>query len=661
MKHSRRTFLGMAGSTAAGAAVAGAGVYGLTGLYEGSAEASETLDGAGEMSGGANAELDGVNSPEATELTPFKDPLRIPPTLRPGNGGVTEVGLVESRIRLHSQMPRTRLWTYAGHYPGPTLEMRQGQRARIAWTNKLKGAIPVKAVWVHPEGPGPGLLPYNRPGSEGAIARPEIDKLTAWTTVHVHGGHQNALSDGATDYGVTPGNAQLAEYANDMAAAHLFYHDHAMSVTSLNVQAGLMGHCIVRDEEENGLDLPSGRYEIPLAIQEVNFDTDDRGRLNGQILAKRIAFTDPMPGMLPPAAGSLAPFTMVNGVVWPHLEVKARAYRFRLVNTSPSRIYRLVVLDEETGKVVRGAIKLIGTDLGLLGAPETIDEALSLSPAERADIVIDFAAFPGKRLKLVNTVAGQTPGAALPDFAVPFPEVMQFRVARERNVPYKLPTTLSSGFRKLRPEDVPKGAVERFVVLTMDKTGGMPQLWEMQEVPEKTEPGVGIVKIDLPGGTKTLRRTGMMFEDTTRFFAAADTWEKWTFINIAPPEVPIYHPMHIHLMNFQVVDRRAIDSSGMDYAAQGTKKAITTGDRVPVAPEESGWKDTITVNANTLVTVAGRLARQTGKVMYHCHLLDHEDEGMMRPFVIMPSAVHEIHSMQMGMSGDAGDMSGMTM
>ncbi|WP_351232419.1 multicopper oxidase domain-containing protein [Streptomyces sp. NPDC002133] len=124
------------------------------------------------------------------------------------------------------------MWTYRGHFPGPTIEVRSGQRVRVAWNNKLKGAIPVKAVWVRSEGPGPGLLPYNRPGSQGGSPRPEEDRLTAWTTVHVHGGHQNAINDGAADYAVARGHAQLAEYVNDQAATHLFYRDHAMAVTS---------------------------------------------------------------------------------------------------------------------------------------------------------------------------------------------------------------------------------------------------------------------------------------------------------------------------------------------------------------------------------------------------------------------------------------------
>ncbi|MEU1528611.1 multicopper oxidase family protein [Streptomyces fagopyri] len=638
----RRSLLGMAGFTTAAVAVAGAGFLNGNHSVNEKPVAADIPEEVGE--------------PTSTGLTPFKDPLRIPPTLRPRGNGITEIDLVSGRVRLHSQMPATRLWTYAGHFPGPTIEVRSGDKVRVAWNNRLTGTTPVKAVWVHPEGPGPGLLPYNRPGSEGGFTRPEVEGLTAWTTVHLHGGHQNALSDGAAEYGVTAGNGQLAEYANDQAAAHLFYHDHAMSVTSLNVAAGLIGNYLVRDKEEAGLGLPRGDHEIPLAIQDVNFDTDAKGRLTGQILVKRIIGGPdaPMPGAIPPALASLGPFTMVNGVVWPYLDVEARAYRLRLVNVSGARVYRLAVVDEETGKVVPGAMKLVGTDLGLLGEPRPIDEALSLSPAERADVVVDFASFPGRRLKLVNTIAGQRPGAALPDFMVPFPEVMQFRVEKRRHAGYSLPTTLSSSFRKLTPAGVPADATERFVMLTFDKTGAMPQLWEMRETASGTAPGDGVVTIEMPGGTRTLRRTGAMFEDTTTFFAASDTWEKWHFVSVAPQGVPIYHPMHIHLMNFQVIDRRTVDGSGMDFATGRTTKPITLGAPVPVAPEESGWKDTITVNANTIVTVAGRLAKQTGKVMYHCHILDHEDEGMMRPFVIMPSAVHGIHDMLMGMSGAMG-------
>jgi hypothetical protein len=188
------------------------------------------------------------------------------------------------------------------------------------------------------------------------------------------------------------------------------------------------------------------------------------------------------------------------------------------------------------------------------------------------------------------------------------------------------------------------------VLTSYDQSAVMPQLWEMQEVDMATSAGDGIVRVAMPSGVRTLRRVGVMFEDTTTFFATPDTWETWHFINVvSPPAPPINHPMHIHLINFQVIERRSIDPSGMDFAAGGTSKPITLGAQLAVLPEESGWKDTITVASNTLVTVAGRLARQTGKVMYHCHFLDHEDEGMMRPFVVLPAPVNRIHALLMKM------------
>ena len=630
----RRVFLGVAA-----AAVAGVAVVGATDLFSGHATAAK--------------DLGGVDEPRFTELTPFKDALRIPPTLRPKRTGVTEVDMVEARIRLHSELPPTRLWTYGGHFPGPTIDVHRGQTARIAWTNKLTGPIPVKAVWVRGEGPGPGKLPYNKAGAQGGFARPEIDALTAWTTVHVHGGHQNAASDGATEYGIAPGNSQLSEYANDQAAAHLFYHDHAMSVTALNVLSGLFGHYVIRDDEEERLDLPRGRYEIPLAIGDVNFDTDAQGRLTGQLLGKRVLAGHRatfQPGTIPASIPFFGPFTMVNGVVWPYLSVEARRYRFRVVNVSLARAYRLAVVDEQTGEAVAGAMTLIGTDLGLLDKPRVIGETLSLSCAERADVVIDFSAYPGRRLKLVNTDVSQPAGMAVPAANIPYPEVMEFRVGPADQPTHPLPAMLSPSFRRLSAVDVPANAVERFVLTSYDKSGVMPQLWEMAEVDPATPAGDGIVRVAMPSGVRALRRVGVMFEDTTTFFAAADTWEKWHFINVVtPPGQPIGHPMHIHLINFQVIERFSIDPGGMDFAAGGTHRPITVAAPLGILPEESGWKDTVTVAANTLVTVAGLLARQTGKVMYHCHFLDHEDEGMMRPFVVMPAPVNRIHDMLMNM------------
>jgi spore coat protein A len=631
----RRAFIVAAGATVAGAIAVGT-VGAVVAAHPGSA---------------ATAALDGVDEPRFAKLSPFKDALRTPATLRPSAGGITEVDMVEAHLRLHSQLPPTRMWTYAGHFPGPTIETHKGQPARIAWTNNLAGRCPVKGVWIRPSGPGAGRLPYNEAGSLGAFPRPELASLTAWTTVHLHGGHQNAVSDGATEYGVTPGNSQLCEYPNDVAA-HLFYHDHAMSVTALNVISGLVGNYLVRDEDEQRLNLPTGRYEIPLTIADVNFETDSHGNLTGELLAKRVlapSDTSPTPGTIPRSLPFYGPFTMVNGVVWPYLDVEAGRYRFRVVNTSANRSYRLVVIDEQTREPIPGVMTLIGTDMGLLGQPWVIDQALSLAPAERADILIDFAAHPGRRLTLVNTDAGSAPGTPVPVANIPHPEVMQFRVARQPQASKPLPLVLSPTFRRLSPSDVPPHSVERFVMTSYDPTGAMPQLWEMQDL-GSSDPGDGpVVQVALPGGVRSLRCVAANFEDTTTYFAEPESWEKWTFINVVGAHTSISHPMHIHLMNFQIIDRRTVDSSGMDFASGATKKPITMGTALPILPEESGWKDTVDVRANTAVTIVGQFAARTGKVVYHCHYLDHEDEGMMRPIVIMPAGANDVRAMLMTM------------
>jgi FtsP/CotA-like multicopper oxidase with cupredoxin domain len=631
----RRAFI-----VAAGATVAGAIAVGAVGAVK-----------AAHPTPAPAVALDGVDEPQFAELTPFTDALPVPVTLSAGPEGITEVEMVEAHLRLHSQLPPTRMWTYAGHFPGPTIETRKDQPARIAWTNKLTGTSPVKGVWIRPDGPGAGRLPYNKAGSQGAYPRPELASLTPWTTVHLHGGHQNAASDGATEYGVTPGHSQLCEYPNEVAA-HLFYHDHAMSVTALNVISGLVGNYFVRDPDEQRLNLPSGRYEIPLAIADVNFETDSRGNLTGELLAKRVlAPTDlsPAPGTIPRSLPFYGPFTMVNGVVWPHLDVQARQYRFRLVNSSANRPYRLAIIDEQTREPIGRAMTVIGTDLGLLGQPLVIDQTLALAPAERADIVIDFAAHAGRRLTLVNTDAGAAPGTPVPAVNIPYPAVMQFRVAQQAQAGKPLPAVLAPDFRRLSASDVPAGAVERFVMTAYDPSGSMPQLWEMQDL-GSADPGDGpVVEVALPGGIRRLSCVATNFDDTTSYFAEPGDWEKWTFINVVGAHTSISHPMHIHLMNFQIIDRRSIDSSGLDFASGATSKPITMGNAVAVRPEESGWKDTVNVAAGTAVTVAGQFSSRTGKVMYHCHYLDHEDEGMMRPIVIMPAAINRLRAMQMAM------------
>ncbi len=284
-------------------------------------------------------------------LRPFLDPLPIPRVLCPS--GTLTLPLERARVRLHRALPATRLWTYGGSHLGPTIEVRRGRRLRVAWENHLEGDFPVTAVRVpfayDPEQP----LMWDRPGREGGAPRKEVAALPPWAVVHLHGAVTGGGNDGWAENAVSPGHVQPAEYPNDQPAGHFWYHDHAMYITHLNVMTGLgAGTYLIRDEEEDALDLPAGEHEIPLVFYDRNLDPDESGELTGDLLYKGIVVADDPYELVRPFTG---PFTLVNGVIWPHLDVEARWYRFRVLNAANNRPYRLRVVDEEGEPIPAGA------------------------------------------------------------------------------------------------------------------------------------------------------------------------------------------------------------------------------------------------------------------------------------------------------------------
>lgn len=557
--------------------------------------------------------------PTGMGLTKFRDPLRIPPVLRPSPIQPTTVSMRAVQARLHSELPPTRVWTYDGLFPGPTIEVRRGQRLRVIWHNEITGSYPVTAVEV-PNLP-PGATPG--PGRDGAPPLPTVAALPPWTVVHLHGSRTGGGNDGWPENAVLPGNAQLSEYHNDQQATALWYHDHAMAITALNVMTGLAGMYLIRDAEEDGLRLPRGDHEVPLIIADRNVDTDADGNLTGHLLHKvGILFTQPEKVTLP----FLGPFTLVNGVIWPHFDVDARWYRFRVLNASNSRFYTLA-LHDELGAAVSGALVQIGTDGGLLPAPLALDE-ITLAPAERADVLVDFRAFRGRSLTLVNTDRGT---------GLPNPDVMQFRVrTRQVRDGFTLPATLSTSFVRLTHDTLPEH-MHRWLVLTLP-AAGHPEMWEMVEIdqPPATLPTDGIVQVTMADGTvKTLRRVSRDFKDAANFYVDYNGWEQWSILNASP----VTHPIHIHLIQFQALSRDSYDITGFDPAAGGTSTPLTRTGPLPVDPNEQGWKDVIRVGGGQLVRVAGQFGGANGRYVYHCHILEHEDEGMMRTFVVAPKEV----------------------
>ncbi|MGA4838947.1 O-aminophenol oxidase PhsA [Streptomyces sp. G45] len=593
--------------------------------------------------------------PTAAELAPYVARLPIPPVLRPAGGDPlreTEIAVRPTWVRLHPQLPPTLMFGYEGSVPGPTIEVRRGERIRIAWTNRVpkETEFPVTAVEVAgATPPGSAPPPTAEPGRAGVEPNKDVAALPAWTVTHVHGAQTGGGNDGWADNAVGFGDAQLSEYPNDHQAVQWWYHDHAMNITRWNVYAGLYGTYLVRDDEEDALQLPSGKREIPLLLADRNLDTDEDGRLTGRLLHKTTIVDPKNPETGKPVSLPFTgPYTTVNGRIWPYTEVSPGWYRFRLVNASNARVYDLVLVDEDN-KPVPGVLHQIGSDGGLLPRPVPIDfdqamPTLPVAPAERFDLLVDFRTLAGKRVRLVNKGPNKPPGVPDQLGDVPYPHVMEFRVDKG-GAPdgFRLPEVLSGSFRTIG-HGVPHG--HRLVVLTPPATkggGGHPEMWEMEEVKDPSGiriPSEGVIQVRGPdGATKTYRRIARTFNDALGFTIAEGAYEQWSFLNLAVrPNVT--HPMHIHLADFQLLGRDTYDVSGFDIAIGGTGArtpiVYDPAKPVPVAPNERGWKDVFRVPGGQQLRVIGRFDGAYGRFMYHCHLLEHEDMGMMRPFVVMP-------------------------
>jgi spore coat protein A len=232
---------------------------------------------------------------------------------------------------------------------------------------------------------------------------------------------------------------------------------------------------------------------------------------------------------------------------------------------------------------------------------------------------------------------------------------MQFRVgdwgAPDR---FKLPATLSPSYEQLDHDSLPHGHKHRWLALPYPQ-GKHPELWEMEEIEDPMEvpatfPVDGIIQLEVRNdhdGTievKTFKRVSRDFKDAATFYVTEGASEQWKIINLSPLPGALAHPMHVHLIRFQAIHRDLYDVTTFDRAVGGSTtpiKLLKDADQVPgtLKPAERGWKDTFVVNRGELVSIAGEFSGGSGRYMYHCHILEHEDEGMMRTFVVMPEKV----------------------
>jgi spore coat protein A len=348
---------------------------------------------------------------------------------------------------------------------------------------------------------------------------------------------------------------------------------------------------------------------------------------------------------------AFAPFTTVNGKVWPVLDVQPATYRFRVLNGSNARTYQLVLFGDEAPELER--ITQIGTDHGLLRAPVSVPrDGLVLASAERADLLVDFSDLePGSELTLLNTAAAPFDGSAFPaadasdaadlDGLLPYPQVMRFRVIQDQVTRRKIPHQLATDYRSPTPEAL-AGAPRRAIALVERELDDAPNMLTMRELEIAPDDHTGPLLTLTEGEQTTRYRTvASHFEDATTFFPMLGEYEVWQLINLTGDT----HPIHLHLDPFQILSRRAIryeiPQDGIDDFDLAA--SITLG-RDPddqldhaIDDNERGLKDTIRVNPHEIVELAVRFTTYAGRYMYHCHILEHEDRDMMRPFVTMPA------------------------
>jgi spore coat protein A len=492
------------------------------------------------------------------ELAPFVDELPLPQRVTAVGNHPLRVVMREIHAKVHRDVPATRMWSYGPAALAPLIEGRSGHALRVEWVNSL---------------PSKHFLPVDFSLHGCGHDVPEVRAV-----VHLHGAKAPTKDDGYPEDWYVPGESRSCHYPLEQEAAMLWYHDHAMGLNRLNIYAGLVGMMLVRDEQEDALHLPSGKYEIPLTLYDRNFSAD------GQLYYPTSGI--PEHPWVPEFAGDAI---LLNGKIRPYCEVEPRLYRFRVLNAANSNFFALSLSH-------RHPFQQIGSDQGLLSAPVRM-RRLILAPAERADLLIDFSDVAGENLHLVN-------GAF---------EVLQFRVAnrvsgrpaahsaRKGEDAADLSTTVPATLRTV--ERIPESeAVRTRTIQLNDMLNGV-------------------------GNSMVMLLNHQHWHDPVTEQPRLNTTEIWEFVNLTEDT----HPMHLHLVRFQVLDRRVFDV----FAYRKGKGLRYLAATVPPEANEMGWKDTVQCPPGMITRIITRFEGYTGKYLYHCHILEHESNDMMRPFEVI--------------------------
>ncbi|KAL6847813.1 hypothetical protein ACP4OV_021941 [Aristida adscensionis] len=513
------------------------------------------------------------------------------------------VGMYQKKWKFHRDLPATTVFVFgtspeSATFPGPTIEALQGVPLWVTWTNHL---------------PRRHILPWD-PTVPTAV--PKAGGVP--TVVHLHGGVHPPQSDGHADAWFTAGfrstgptwTTPTYAYPNAQSPGVLWYHDHALGLTRANLLAGLLGAYVLRNPAaERPLGLPAGEsFDRVLVLADRSFYADGSLYMNS---------TGDNPGVHPQWQPEyFGEAVTVNGKAWPFLAVARRRHRLRIINASNARFFNLSLANGLPFHVV-------GSDASYLPRPVAVSHLL-VAVAEAFDVVVDFAASATPETELLNTAPYPYPDGDAPNGLTG--KVMKFVVApparAARDDDSRLPARLPE-YVAVAEEDA---AQRRFIVLYEyddDATGNPTHLYINGRRPE--EPA-----------TETPR---------------PGTTEVWEVINLTPDN----HPLHLHLATFRAVRARRLvgedefarcmarlnDAAGCDVGRHAA------GEEVAVPEHERTWKNVVKIAPGCVTTVVVKFfmvdtggaypfdATAEPGYVYHCHILDHEDNAMIRPLKLI--------------------------